>query len=960
MANTKYLKFGLRADKNLSDISSATAALNNILDDLSAQLDENGDPLRFTSADIFPLIGLSKKGLANNVTVTGQPLEFTDLAGTTAQATSVSNTLLDVEPRITIEDHINRFKVILGDPPWVDGGTGPSATIFSSDRINANTSDAIYSVLDLNPGTVDITIGNRYRIEDLGNISATSSSNGWNELAGTTGVTYAVGSFFTAVKSLATAGISGNLSGAQVTNITIPVGNSGTGAPNTLKASEVFTTIDDENVYDPLILSDSFWEDGRFNFSDKIHPEMTNTYGGVRWEGYQSGRYLAQWEVNCYFIIEEDLIDDPNYPNDNWTLLKAVTSTDVPTFGKVLYETSDSAVTRIQFLEESDYQRVCNQMFIILPGTGTESTVSSVYKKYVSVAAGGNDDYQYFADLDSDLAVSETTGAYVSFFWNPVNDVITTERFTVTVPPSGGRRKVRYTAWWPELPSGANYGQKRFYEDTDSSKRLSFDNFYKDGLASTSGVFTFPYFKGNRLHNLKQESNSKLVVDGRATSTYKAPQFVEDIFNYFEPSSVTSASPQYSRARAVKLVDAGTGRLQSSTQLTGKRFDKAEVGDWIVCIKNFTTDWTNSASKSWAWQIKEKVNDYEVFVDPGYSQVTGYALNEEHNIQIVSNTGLVGIFKKQALLVGAAAPTGCQLRQLNTDATHPCMNVSTNDVSIGDLIANMQWTGGTGGDEGRSQEHPLKIETTLPSATENTIVTSAHPQSPNSPGGLANSSNHVIGQHGISAIYSSKGLSDKTGANECQGVFGLEVSVNSPVMGSNQRIYVTELPTFTGAPIVYFYGSTSGTPVIPEDGTANGSTTISGTGTDATDGPFILLNKSITAEITAGTTIVVVPVSYGTGDEKYLNREYCVIPLNTAPPFGSTEVGMITPTLFKNLIARDIAFDNLKLKVPDADVVSLTDATNTNTNPNRYLSIYYNDGNGDVEYKALINDNIST
>ena len=40
MANTKYLKFGLRADKNLSDIASATEALNNILDDLSAQLGE--------------------------------------------------------------------------------------------------------------------------------------------------------------------------------------------------------------------------------------------------------------------------------------------------------------------------------------------------------------------------------------------------------------------------------------------------------------------------------------------------------------------------------------------------------------------------------------------------------------------------------------------------------------------------------------------------------------------------------------------------------------------------------------------------------------------------------------------------------------------------------------------------------------------------------------------------------
>ena len=43
MSRTKYLKFGARADKNLSDITDPIAALNNILDDISIELDEGGN-----------------------------------------------------------------------------------------------------------------------------------------------------------------------------------------------------------------------------------------------------------------------------------------------------------------------------------------------------------------------------------------------------------------------------------------------------------------------------------------------------------------------------------------------------------------------------------------------------------------------------------------------------------------------------------------------------------------------------------------------------------------------------------------------------------------------------------------------------------------------------------------------------------------------------------------------------
>ena len=40
MSRTKYVKFGARADKNLFDLPSPKQALNNILDNISVQVDE--------------------------------------------------------------------------------------------------------------------------------------------------------------------------------------------------------------------------------------------------------------------------------------------------------------------------------------------------------------------------------------------------------------------------------------------------------------------------------------------------------------------------------------------------------------------------------------------------------------------------------------------------------------------------------------------------------------------------------------------------------------------------------------------------------------------------------------------------------------------------------------------------------------------------------------------------------
>jgi hypothetical protein len=156
--NRKYTKFGLRADRNLSDLSDSDQGISNVLNDISVNLNEFGQKTGFSLADIEPLRGLRNTGaLANNVVnddleTRGQSIDLKNLADSKVQFLVSTGTkltkrpglLLSIEPMVIMQDYIDNSKSILGDPPWLNGGDGPVCEFVSSDRINSQTiTDAI-------------------------------------------------------------------------------------------------------------------------------------------------------------------------------------------------------------------------------------------------------------------------------------------------------------------------------------------------------------------------------------------------------------------------------------------------------------------------------------------------------------------------------------------------------------------------------------------------------------------------------------------------------------------------------------------------------------------------------------------------------------------------------------------------------------------------------------------------
>lgn len=127
----------------------------------------------------------------------------------------------------------------------------------------------------------------------------------------------------------------------------------------------------------------------------------------------------------------------------------------------------------------------------------------------------------------------------------------------------------------------------------------------------------------------------------------------------------------------------------------------------------------------------------------------------------------------------------------------------------------------------------------------------------------------LVGQQ-IICVYSDSSLIDESKDVFCEGVFG---QVLSSTVNSGNSLTLTSVSGIAVGMFVQYDGS------IPANTTV---TNISGN--------TITMLNNVSSPILASSTIVFVPANKG----GTINREGCVIPLNTAPPFEGTDRGLST------------------------------------------------------------------
>jgi hypothetical protein len=916
MASRKYLKFGLRADRNLADLSDSTLAVDNLLNNLASGSNAFGESYNFTSADISPIRQLSSTDLIDIVDPDdGLPKILTDLEASVPvySASEVSDDPLTgtqlVQPQVTLQDYINRFKVVLGDPPFINGGSGPFTEYVHPSRITNITGDINNFTINLTPSTNainDLVVGNRYKILTKGNITNAQ----WDSIAVVNAGTYNAGDVFVCDQTVAT--VVGANTTAIVRDVSTPTGNyalSASAVPTQNLPSDVLFTKISGGTLPNIIQTSNDWDVGRFQWDGALHNSFNVNDGLVQFTGYQVSNFFPPISTNGLFLVEEDVVDTAN-DDTNWRFIRGTnTSTVIPTYN-ITWLTNSDGYTEITFTNREDWRKVGVNMTASLNGADagqvTEiKTDGGVYRVCLSV----------------DFGTTESSGTTVAEFSFEVGGetLIEYAQLDFTQPPGDFRRKVRYTCWWP---TGTVAGAKIFGKPEGSVYEFGSLNFYKEQVDSTfiNQRYSYPYFRDNRANILKQDGNTEVRVDNKFLNVYQKPGVTKDILQNLSVFPDTVAS-SYNTITA-KIVSA-----KSDGSINGTNdFTTAEVGDFIVSSRH-----DGSNQLHYVHQIKQKVDSSKVYVDSTYLTITGIAADTDHNIVLVKNNGLIGIYK--SVDATGTNTLAIQRTQEGIKAKYPfeveedCIIYKVDDGPFGPSNTDSTHSTHRYGFRVRSTTHNNDR-----AAVTGNLTVDANP---------TDSSATVSTNGGFVVVYSSKGLMDRSTTEECTSVFGREVTATA--LASQNEIVVNDVTGITVGDLVYFDGA------IPYDNTSvttmtrvkaiNGSTIQLGKGS-----PSPTTNVNLSALLSIGSTVVFVPVSAGPNSDGWglNNKEYCIIPLNTAPPWEGTDLGLASPakTATENfgVMSKEFRFVKLSFELPTANITKYTENDN---DKKKYLNVKF-------------------
>lgn len=470
----------------------------------------------------------------------------------------------------------------------------------------------------------------------------------------------------------------------------------------------------------------------------------------------------------------------------------------------------------------------------------------------------------------------------ITLTWSISDDLVTTGSLVIQEPRTGDRTRVRYTVWWPD-PGTVSLPVGTTYR----TKRFAFSILDSDRLP-----FSMIYSSYSRNQTPGEytyeyfKRNRASVLKQASDKTLRVNNLIS--LNYAPPTDLSSVVKGMSAAettvtpRTFTLMDS-FGRLEGA-------FMGCEVGDWLVFSGGTTT--------FYAYQIEEVRSSTVIYVKQSILTDTGFAkLTSIPTGLVFKNSGLIGIFR----LESAGGTQG----SLHT--------VSGTTIDLNNIYPDYIVTGinasGTG-------FNPLRIMSVSDKNTNPKAITVVDYKANNS--SLPATPNHIC------TVYSSRGLEDLSLVDQCKGVYGREVNATADAGATS--ITLTTSNGVSVGDFVQFAG------IITE------GTTVS----SIPSSTVVILSQGVIASLNKSSTLIFIKAADRVAN---VNKEFCVIPLNTAPPFEGTEVGLATTTTTPNLVVKNFRFSQLDLTIPDSKI----QATG-GTSASKFFPIVY----GNTTFKALV------
>ena len=130
-----YKRIGIRRDRNLSDLSSRTRGLENLLDGLVTS--PIFETFEFLATDLEAIKNMFARGLSNS--------DYLKIAGSAVKFTTPDGIIRPFDPRITYQNRIDKIKIFTGEPRLA-GGDGLTAKYYQNDQINFDEHDDLAGI----------------------------------------------------------------------------------------------------------------------------------------------------------------------------------------------------------------------------------------------------------------------------------------------------------------------------------------------------------------------------------------------------------------------------------------------------------------------------------------------------------------------------------------------------------------------------------------------------------------------------------------------------------------------------------------------------------------------------------------------------------------------------------------------------------------------------------------------
>lgn len=890
MAAGKYVRFGLRADKNLADLPNQNTALGNVLDDLVV-----GVPFTPQDLKVIDDLQLTDVYATDLQELSEKEVTYRDFIFNIDGSVTIGNPV-PVNPTITIKDRIVNRKVVFGDPPYQLGGSGPNCTILPSNAFNSNA----YQTPVGTPPSLEL-----------------------------------------------------------ITDLPVP-----------------------NNEVQPVTGKD-FWIDGRFAFANSFDPTFTDTFGGLSWEGYLAYPNERDLRINTngFWMIEIDRGDD-----NNWELLEGVWYTDYTAICQL-----DTGVDALNLtVRVEDTLRIYVGMKVIIPGSpeDQEFIITQVDRL--------NGNIEILPDENTtDAGVNFTVGDNVQIGWSFGLDDI--DQRDVLLPPmfKGDAKHYRFTSWWPTTTemglTRIQYRSKYVTWDANDTGRddfMPYNYWYKEPQSpGSTDQFTYQYFKEQKIGPTKQQLDTIIENQKPIFVRYEPKTNIADISRYNNGNVPSTKRLKWNGDFSFSVLDPETDNV-----------NPIQPGDF--CIP-FDVDESKPDLDGQVrfFKVLEKTDD-TIFLDPNstdINEVTAAVTYFEDTVGsglidfgVYSSIGLTFIGEQDAIgdaAQGAGQAMGYRIKHtLNKQQPF-----DVRDIGGDNLCIQLSKNGQANGEE--RFRRITNIDTVFLDPT-------APPAGYDKGGDYVSFDTHPINTADDAVriedmpmlVYSHRGLNDNSIKSQCSGVYGKEVASYPQVNSGTQIIHLYDVEGISVGDVVQYPGRIVGyDPVSIAGGTSNTNTdgsqfarvaAINTTGSDNGDGeilPSIILEhgpstytyssndgsgittNTVYNNIPQAFTLIFIKEGANSNDPIWSqnsgqhlkegnnniidDKNYCILPLNTAPPFLGSSAGLSTSIQFPHLnINGDFECTGLEFKQMATqevtDVPGYTQSTDAEAGGGLYVKQY--------------------